>query len=179
MICCIKWIPSFDYCMIILQFSSVTTKSLDKVLHFLKHTYTIFLILSETCFCFVFKCFPVIKWVLLRHLCILPGIYSWIIWGNNLQDMRFVLFSAMCNLRLYGFEEQTPMFVTLAVANHSSDVTAHVFSTLYAFCTCYSLLLKQTLPLCLHHSTPLPRWMPLHSPRTCHRTLCMKCLKWI
>lgn len=53
MISCIMRILSFGYCMMILQFSSVITKSLDKVLRFLKHIYTTFLILPGTYFLLV------------------------------------------------------------------------------------------------------------------------------
>ena len=79
MISCILRIHFFDYCIMILQFPSVTTKPLDKVLNSLKHIYTIFLIL--------------------------PGIYFGLVWFANAFLSSDVFYLTMCVCYLAFFLE--------------------------------------------------------------------------
>lgn len=125
MISCILRIHFFDYCIMILQFPSVTTKPLDKVLNSLKHIYTIFLIL--------------------------PGIYFGLVWFANafLSSDVFYLTMCVCYLAFFleslgeiicktwdlfcslkfiildymAWRNRLPILVTLAMTDCSSDVT--------------------------------------------------------
>lgn len=141
--------------------SSVTTKSLDKVRHFLKCTYTIFLILPGMyfCFCLVFKCFPVIKWVLLKHLCMLPRIYSSVIWKNNL---RHEIWFAQCNRQIFWI----PYFCNFSCSwPFTWHHTAHVFSTHYALCTCMPSIWNKLSLSPLHHMHTLTMFNTSPNPQ--------------
>ena len=149
MISCIMRILSFDYCMMILQFSSVTTKSPDKVLHFLKHIYTIFLILPGTYFGFVLFADAFLSsnaFYLSVCVCYLAFILE------SLGEIIYKPWDLFCSLKsailkYMAWRSRFPTFITLAVANFIWCRTGPAFSTLYAFCICYFFHLKQTLSL--------------------------------
>lgn len=118
-------ILSFDYCMMILQFSSVTTKSLDKVLHFLKHIYTIFLILPGTYFVFILFADAFLSsnaFYPSMCVCYLAFILE------SLGEIIYKPWDLFCSLKsailkCMAWRNRLPTFITLAAANCSSDVT--------------------------------------------------------